>query len=94
MKNMTVRELLPTIGIIESVIDEVIGNLEMSVSRGYDIKSRGIRTDNKVQVVTVSPNVKWTDGTCRPAYGGREYEVTIYLNKLTDVNLRRVFDLQ
>ena len=65
---MCIKDVLPQLGINDNMIEDVIGNLQLSVDKGYEIRKQDIRTYDAIQMVTIYPKVDWTDGTCRPAY--------------------------
>ena len=71
---MTIRDLLPEIEAVEGKIVDFIAerNLDLSIDLGYvkheKICSDGWPSNRKYNMITIYPNVKWTDGSTRPAY--------------------------
>ena len=63
---MYIIDLLPKLGITEEMIERTIGDLALSISNGYEIRTKDIRTGAAIQMIDIHPNVYWTDGTCRP----------------------------
>jgi len=69
--------------------------MELDCSKGYDLKISDCNFNHRnYQAVTISPNVDWTDGSCRPAYGGMEYTTTVYLTEKFFSEGKRVYDWQ
>jgi sulfur carrier protein ThiS len=81
---MTIRDILPELGISEDMIVKVNGDIDALIDKGYALRKQNILTGDMIQVVDVYPNVDWTDGTCRPTYGLGGWETgrgaNIYLN--------------
>jgi hypothetical protein len=84
---MTIRELLPQLGITKDIIVDIIGeqNLGYELKNGYEIRRKNIKTGKAVEMVSIHPNILWTDSCYRPywtsgfAYG----QVTLCLSKST-----------
>ena len=76
-----VSQILSDLNITKDQIVQIrnFKNIE-NFENGYVIEKRDILTNDMIQVLTISKKIAWTDGTIRPAYGGLEYEVYIYLN--------------
>ena len=83
---MTLQDVIKNLGISQNQIVETrnFGHIE-TFENGYQAKTQDIKTNDKLQVVTISKNIEWTDGTCRPAYGSVDKEVYVYLNERIEV---------
>ena len=78
---MELQKVIDNLGISPDQIVKVVnfGNIE-TLENGYFAKSQDIKTYDMLQVITISKNIHWTDGTCRPAYGSLSHEISVYLN--------------
>ena len=65
---MTIRDLLPTMGITSDMIEDAFGCLDHNIDKGYAIRKMPIKTGRAIQAITIYPFIMWTDGTCRPDY--------------------------
>lgn len=83
---MTLTDVIEQLGVKQHQIVETcnFGSIER-FENGYSAKTQDIKTGDKLQVVTISKNIDWTDGTCRPAYGSVDKEVYIYLNERVEL---------
>lgn len=81
---MTIRDILPKLGIDESMIVMASGDIDAEIDNGYELQKTDILTGNMVQIIKVHPNVGWSDGTFRPTYGLGGWKsgqgATLYLN--------------
>lgn len=107
---MIIRDLLNEMGISENDVSEILylsdkrtlieRNLEadfeidMDINKGFEIRTLDIRTNEKLQVIKIHPNVNWTDGTCRPTW--MDGYASVYLNKRynEDEILKRTYKLR
>lgn len=55
---------------------------DINVEKGCEIKVLDVRTNDILQMISVHPNVDWTDGTCRPTW--MDGYLSIHLNKRFD----------
>lgn len=80
--------------LIERSIEADVENkfeIDMDINKGFEIRVLDIRTNEKLQVIKIHPNVDWTDGTCRPTW--MDGYASIYLKKRYDENeiLRKTY---
>ena len=80
---MTIKDLIPTLGIKGEDVEDIRGNQDLPIDKGYSIKARSIKTFRAIQSITIYPYVDWTDGSCRPCY--TEGYTTILLNRKLEV---------
>ena len=84
---MTIRELLPKIGITPEMLSKqcsIIGNLDADVDtqKGYTLHLQDIRTFDAIQAVEIYPHCRWTDGLDKPVYfdwGSNGRNAAVYL---------------